>query len=277
MKTDGIFTTQLFDIPFKKYNEPITLWASGDWHINSPNHDKEKFNEFLKEADGDFFLGTGDYQDFISSSERKSLRSIEIHDSTTTTIEGLYENYVNELAEKLKNIKVLGLCGGNHYYVFKSSITSDQMLCQRIGCRYMGVNAFIRLLLSYDNHHRHAVDIVIHHGLSGGRTSGSSINKVEQMAQFFNADIVLQGHDHNISADYINRLGLSSNHILENKKILLGRTGSFLKAYEEGVPCYCVDSAYMPSSLGALKIMLTPKRVISNKQDRRWVEIRATI
>lgn len=277
MQTDGIFTTQTIEIPFDQYNKPIVLWASGDWHYNSPNCDKEKFDEFLAEAKGSFLLGMGDYLDSISTSERKAFRTIELHDSTVRTLEELYRRHVDALAKKLKGIKVLGLCGGNHYYDFPSGITSDQMLCDKLNCRYLGVNSLIRLILAYSEHHRHTVDVVIHHGLGGGRTAGASVNKLENMAKHFNADIILQGHDHNVCADYINRLGLSSNNKLENKKILLARTGSFLKSYEEGIPSYAVDSAFAPSSLGAIKISITPRRDKSNNGDKRWVEIKATI
>lgn len=277
MQTDGIFTTRLIEIPFENWNQEIVLWATGDWHRNSPAHDKEKFEEFLEDAQGDYILGVGDYLDSISTSERKAFKSMSIHDSTIKTIENLYEKYVDELADLLKNVKVLGLCGGNHYYEFSYGLNTDSLLCKKIGCPYLGVNSIIRLLLRHDKTHAHAVDIVIHHGQGGCRTSGASINKVERMAMSFNADIILQGHDHNRSVDYINRLGLSSNHILENKKILLARTGSFLRSYEENMPSYAVDAAYAPSDLGALKISITPRRKKDGKEDRRFVEIKATI
>lgn len=276
MKTDGIFTTKVVEVPFKKYNEPITLWASGDWHYNSPNCDKEKFDEFIEEAQGDYLVGLGDYLDSISTSERKAFRAMSLHDSTVRTLEELYRSHVDDVASKLKGIKVLGLCGGNHFYEFPTGVTTDHLLCEKLKAKYLGVNCLLRLILRYDKKHAHVVDIVMHHGKSG-TTLGSGITQLVKMANNFHCHIVLQGHNHQIEAGYKNRLCLTSNHILENRKILLGRTGSFLKAYEDGNPSYAVDAGYDPASLGALKILITPRRDKANKQDKRWVDIKAVL
>lgn len=283
MKTDGIFSTYLYEIPVKSYGQPIYLGATGDWHYNSENCDKEKLKNFLLElkSKNGYLIGTGDYLDSVSSSERKALRKIEIHDQTQIAIQKLFESHVIELSGLLKGIKVIALAGGNHYFEFPSGITSDQLLCQKIGCQYLGVNSIVRLIFRKDKTHAIKLDVCIHHGIGGGgRRVGTSLNKLQDMAGFFDCDIYLQGHNHDRSIDYINRLGLSSNHRLENKKMLLARTGSFLKSYEEGRASYAVAAMYPPADLGGVMIKLTPmKKWIDrkNNKDARWVDIEATI
>lgn len=266
---------------------PIYLGIFSDTHYNSPACDKDKFHKFISEIKRKkgYLLGLGDYLDSVSSSERKALRMMELHDGTTETIEDTYMQDIDDFVQAIKPLqdRVIGLGGGNHYYQFTSGISSDQLLCLKLRCKYLGVNSIIRLLLRLNKTHALKVDICIHHGRGGGaKRVGTSLNHLQDMATFFDADIILQGHDHDRKVDYINRLGLSSNNILQNRKILLARTGSFLRSYEEGRSSYAVDAGYPPSDLGGVLVRLTPCREhrkfgTPKRIDKYWVDIEATI
>ena len=292
MKTDGIFDFCEIEIPLYKYNKPIHLYAIGDVHRNSPNCDVKKWKEFLAEVKKDrpetYFILVGDLFDSFSTSERKSYVGGDFHESTTRRWEEMYAQDVKNFVKEVEFMKgrTLAVLGGNHYFMFVDGTTTDQWVASELKARYLGCNALIRLTLRYARSQGQQVDICVHHGLGGGRTSGASINKLQQMAGYFDADIYLQGHDHNRCVDYINRLGLSNGSHgkirLVNKKMLLARTGSFLKAYEPKTPSYAVDAMMPPNDLGALKIILTPTRVITNShkedsEDRRWIDVKAEL
>lgn len=290
MKTTGIFTTHVFEIPFNQYNKPIYVNPFGDIHHNSPSCDKDKFFEWCEEKKrlkNQYFLGIGDYLDSLSTSERRAYASAAMHDSSNERIERAFEEDTKDFIKIISFMKdkMIGMVGGNHYYTFPSGINTDQMICQSLGCRFLGVNALIRLILRYDKTHAHKIDICVHHGEGGGKTVGASMNKLQTMANSFDSDIVLQGHDHNRAVDFINRLGLTDGGRgqikLMNRRILLGRTGSFLKGYVEGKPSYVVDAALPPSDLGTITIQLTPRREWSTQKgkrvDTRWVDINASL
>lgn len=289
MRTDGLFKVNKFKIMFNNYGEKINLSATGDWHFGCSNHDSKKFIEFLEDAKekNAYLIGTGDYIDLLSSSERRGFINADMHDQTTETFDQLVYNKVKALADLIKKYygnRIIGLGGGNHYHNLSYGKTSDQLLCEMLGCEYLGVNSITRLTYQYKSNKTNTfkLDICVHHGLSGGRTAAASINKLQMMANSFDADIMLQGHDHNRCVDYINRIGLSDNGVLINKRILLGRTGSFLKSYQPGKSSYAVEALYAPGDLGGINITITPKRTITKNsagkvEDIKWLDIEATI
>lgn len=277
MQTDGCFTIHRVEIPVKDLHKPIILIPFGDLHRFSPLCDVEKWLNFCKEYKNKkdtYFLGMGDLDDFLSFSERKSLNSCTFHDSTVSAFDEIYLERTKKLAKELEWMrgKILGLIEGNHYGVFQSSITTTQKLCELLGCKYLGCSAFIRLM--FENSHRLcAFDIWANHGLGASRTLGSSLISLEKMEQVAEADAYLSGHDHRKYAALKARLRLSKSGRLNQRQILLGRTGSFLKGYVEGEPSYIARRALPPTDLGNIIIKFIPRRKQTKTDDTFYIEI----
>ena len=156
------------------------------------------------------------------------------------------------------------------------------MLCDLLDCQYLGVSSFISLQMASKTKHTTglACDIWAHHGRSGGRLPGGTINSVGRMMDVAEADIYLCGHDHQKGVVNVSKLRLQrgpDSVRVVHRKILLGRTGSFLKGYEEGVSSYVVDAAMRPSDLGTLKIEITPRRNKKGGVDHTDLDIHASI
>ena len=287
MKTTGIFTIHSYRIPFDKYNEPIYLIPFGDIHRSAPLCHVEKWLEFLdwaKHKKRSYFLGIGDYDDLASSSERINLNKKNFHDSTVHTLEELYEKNVDRFYKEIKFMegKLIGLVEGNHYAEFSSGITTTQLLAQKLKTKYLGVSSFIRLTFEYSKSKKrtHSIDLFVHHGKGSGKRMGSSLNTVEDMIRIADADIYLMGHDHKKSCGYLTKLKLNSGGgqlTLHNRKIMMGRTGSFLKGYVPEEASYVADANYNPSDLGVLKIELTPRRDIKEKEETFYIDIHTSI
>jgi hypothetical protein len=170
--------------------------------------------------------------------------------------------------------KLLGMIEGNHFYIFENGMTSTQLLCQMIGCKYLGATALSRITFSYAKASAKggwtaSVDVFSHHGKGASRLVGGSLNTVQQMAECAEANIYLMGHDHKKSIGMSSRLGLThgcNGIYLREKKLLYARTGSFLKAYEDGKPSYVAKALLNPADLGTVKIELTPKQKIKKKR-----------
>lgn len=289
MKTTGIFTTTFHTIPIRKYGEPITIVPFGDIHRSSPQCHVDKWLsdlESMRSYKNAFFIGMGDYDDLMSTSEREIIENKRVHESTRQTLEDGYKRYTQRLAKELSFMKgrIIGLVEGNHYSTFSWGQTTTQYLCQLLDCKYLGVSAFIRLRLVYCERHTNNYTIWAHHGLGGGRSTGASINKLEQMLKVAVADCYLMGHDHRKSIAFLNILDLSdashlnSEPILINKKIVMARTGSYLKGYVNNEPTYIADAALNPSDLGHVTIQIIPNRTKrKNGKDERWLDINGSI
>lgn len=286
MQTTGIFTIHKFEIEFDKFNEPIYLIPFGDIHRSAPLCHVDKWLEFLQWAKNKkraYFLGMGDYDDLSSSSERLVLDKKKLHDSTVKTLEQLYEKNVNTFYNEIKFMKdrIIGFAEGNHYAEFSSGITTTQLLAQKLSAKYLGVSSLIRLsFINKKSKKSMSVDLFIHHGKGAGKRMGSSLNTVEDMIRIADADIYLMGHDHKKSCGYMTKLKLSSNKgdlKIHNKKILMARTGSFLKGYVPEESSYIADANYNPADLGTIKIELTPKRILFEGGEHIYIDIHTSI
>ena len=286
MLTTGIFTTQYFEIPITKINEPIYLIPFGDIHRSSPMCHEEKFLEFLDWAEGKkraYFLGMGDYDDMASTSERAILTDKKLHDSSLQTLEKLYMSHTTKFAKELKFMKgkIIGLLEGNHYAEFQNGTTSTQKLAEMLECRYLGVSSFIRLSFKQNGRNTPSVvDIWAHHGKGASRLIGGSLNKVQQMGEAAEADFYLMGHDHKKTVGLVTKLVLKVGKgglKLHHKKQLYARTGSFLKGYENDKVSYVADAALSPTDLGVVKIELTPRRNCKGDSDISYIDIHASI
>lgn len=267
MKTCGLFTTHLMRIKCKP-GSMTRLIPFGDIHRDSPMHADGKWKEFLKygaeHAHESVFLGMGDYQDGFSTSERTVFADERLHESTRKNIENMSDGVTKTLSNELSFMKgkIIGLIGGNHYAQYEDGTNSDNRLAGRLGCRFLGVSCFIRLIFEIGKRHQASIDIWAHHGRAGGRLPGSTFNSIEKMLAAADADIYLCGHDHKrgcIPSTERLRLVHGGSHLsLRHRTPWLGRTGSFLCGYQDGEKSYIVDMAGEPCSLGWIEFELTP-------------------
>jgi len=284
MIQDSIFTIHTFTVEADTINEPIYLIPFGDIHRFAPLCDEHKWLEFIewaKKKKNCYFMGMGDYLDFLSCRERRELLEAALHESTYQTIEDMMDSQVTKLYNEIKFMegKVVGLIEGNHYGSYQTGMTTTQELCRRLRCKYLGISSFIRLKIFYKGK-ASAIDIWTHHGKGAGRAIGSSLNTVEQMSQISDAQIMLMGHTHRKSVAIKTRLclgGAGAFLSLHHRKILMACTGSFLKGYVDEKPSYVARAAMPPTDMGVVKIELTPKRERKNGKDLFSVDIHASL
>jgi len=267
MKTTGLFTIHEFTIPIEELGNPIYMIPFGDVHKDAPLHSQDKWHEFLEWAEkhkNAYFLGMGDYNDFISTSERKAYDNADFHDSTKNRWSIAADDSTDAFYNDISFMKgrLLGLIEGNHFFKYSSGITSTQKLCERLDCKYLGCMTIIRIRFVWKDHSV-VKDLCAHHGKGAAQLLGGSLNNVEKMMAGVEADIFLMGHDHKGPVGFIPRMKLSQSmgHLaLVERKIFLGRTGSFLRGYVPGEVSYIADSCLNPANLGVMKIDFIPQR-----------------
>jgi hypothetical protein len=269
MTTTGIFTTARHDIPIAGSGVPHKLVIWGDVHRDAPLCAVDRWAEFLdycRTLKNATYLGMGDYMDMLSTSERVTLAG-ELHESTRDSLDDLAEKRCQEFAAELKPMKgkLIGLIEGNHYWQFQSGVTSTQRLCQLMGCKYLGVAAFIRLSLARQTKGKSwcKFDVFAHHGKGAARLVGGSFNRVQQLDEVAVADAYIMGHDHKRGVlPATPRLVLEESHGKLSVRERTGwiiRSGSFLKAYQDGKRSYNVDAGRAGCSLGWTELELTLK------------------
>jgi hypothetical protein len=288
MNSTGIFTVHYHEIPNVRVNEPITLVPFGDIHRHSPMCHERLWLEWLehwRKQKNCYFLGMGDYDDLASTSERDILANRYLHESTKDTLEDTYKKFADKLSKEIsfmaKENRLIGLLEGNHFAEFQNSTTSTQRMCETLDCRYLGANAFIRLSFRPLNRGaRQGLTIFAHHGLGAARFSGGSLKRVEDMQSVAIADVYLCGHDHRrtVATKSMLRLRDGNGSVrLSQQKIVIARTGSFLKGYEPGARSYVVDRSLPPCDLGTVSISMTWKRDDKNGDSKEWIDLGATI
>jgi len=294
MRTTGLFTIYEYTIVVSKYEKPIYLIPAGDIHRSSPHCAVDRWLDFCQWGKGKkdaYFIGMGDYLDLASTSERLILNNSALHESSRQTLDDMAMDWVKLIVKEMSFMKgkLIGLIEGNHYYTFIDGTTTTQRMCAMLNCKYLGVSSFIRLHIVQEQGNRkkprtNTIDIWAHHGMGAARLVGGSLNRVQQMAEAAEADIYLMGHDHKKSVGFVNRLRLQSSGgtlVLNHRKVLLARTGSFLKGYVPEEVSYIADAAMSPTDMGVIKIELTPTRKrgidgIKNKECT-FIDIHASV
>ena len=284
MKTDGIFTAHTIKVE-TQINKPFKIIPFGDIHRDSDMFAHSHWKEFLDYAKAQknaLFLGMGDYTDGVSTSERIVLSDTNLHDTTKNTLKNVYKGTVTTLSNELSFMRgrMIGLLGGNHYFDFGSQ-TTDHVLAAALNAKYLGVCGFIRLSIEINGRSKGvSLDIFAHHGKGGGTTIGGNFNTIEKMASTADADIYLMGHTHGKgcvpSSPRIKLVTNGSGAQVRERTPWLGRTGSFLKAYESGRSSYNVDAGRSACALGWIEFEVTPVRVCKDGQDIIELRIRGT-
>jgi len=283
MKTCGEFNITGYKIPLSSTDTPARIIPFGDIHMGADGFAKSKWSEFCKycrdlDPDNTYYIGMGDYFDFASTSERNILNNPGIHESNIVEFDRAHMQKVNTFIGQVEFMKgrTIGMLEGNHTWKFLDGQTETDKLAVALDSTRLGVAGFMRLTCEYHDC-RTNVDILAHHGLGGGVLLGSSFNKVEKMQGVMDADIYLMGHDHGRGIIpgrpimWIKSINGGESHDVRERQRWFGRTGSFLKAWEQGKPSYIVDICKPASDLGHIEFLLYPKRT---KDDGYYIQIK---
>ena len=278
-----------YHYPLQKHSKtPLLIIPLGD--IQWTGNDNDVAVRILKETieygmdHNAVFIGMGDYIDYSSPSNRQALRSAGLYDNALMVHENAAIWLVDDLYDKIlkptKN-RWLGLLEGHHYSNLQSGITTDQLLCQKLGTKFLGSCAMVGLHYTADNNSRLTVNIWCHHGQGSGLKPGTPINKLDNIVADWEADIFLMGHMTKQAAAPIQRLypywprddGKAPPSLRHKTKLLVG-TGGYGKGYiehsKQGLTprgTYVEIGMMRPASLGSPRIWVKPYKERYNLSD----------
>lgn len=278
------------DIPFQLgAHKSIVIAPLGDiqWAGERGPTAKDRLQRHIDKAleAKAWFLGLGDYIDFMSPSNRQRYEAAALYDNAKDVIDDKALDLVLELYQKfLKPTKGrwLGMLHGHHYAMLRSGETTDQRLCQLLGTRFLGTAAYIRLQFTRKNTaQRSNVVLWAHHGRGGGVTVGAPLNTLDRIAaQFPAADVYIMGHTTKRSnapqARVLPRWSGKGSPDLSDREYHLVNSGGFAKGWKHKsrqgrIPMgdYVELDMKNPAALGAPLIHILPRqRYIPGQKSR---------
>ncbi len=267
-----------YDIVLKDLSEKtrIPIIPLGDIQYAGPKGPTT--NDLLKStiqygADHDaWYVGMGDYIDFMSPSNRQRYANAGLYDTTTDTVDEkaleLMEGVYSKFLHKTKN-RWFGLLEGHHFHALKTGYTTDQKLCELLNARFLGTSAYVGIHFWHNKKKMGTLNLWAHHGCGGGSSPNSPTAKLaNSVYPDWEADIYLIGHMTKKPTTPVNRVYpvWGDTPKLRHRARYLVGTGGFAKGYVEGskqgnVPrgSYVEAGMMRPAVLGAPVIWVTPR------------------
>jgi hypothetical protein len=220
-----------------------------------------------------WFIGMGDYIDFLSPSNRKRLAQADLYDNSLDVVDDKARELTFQLYEQLLKPTTgrwLGLLEGHHFAQLQTGQTTDQYLCELLKTRFLGTCAYVRLSMQPSPKATSHSNYLIwaHHGRGGGAKAHAPLMKLENLTPYWEAHLFLIGHMTKVAAAPINRVrpAFGPTHAqLRHERIYLVGTGGWMKGYEEQskqglIPrgSYVESGMLAPVALGAPIITVTP-------------------
>lgn len=252
-----------------KGQDEIILVPLGDLHVGHVNCDKQKIMEIIDwiKHTGAYWIGMGDYADAIVPTDERRF-DIETVDPELNHPDKQYY-WVKQQFMKIKD-RCLGLHIGNHDYELERRHFHRFVweLCDDLQVKYLGWTAFTHLKIIHVNgpkgNTKTSFTIFSTHGYYNGRRLGGAVNRIEDIAADFEADIYLFAHTHQLEGHrrvvLALQYGPKNEHVkIVEKKKVYALTGGFLKGYQVGSLSYVERKNLKPNKIGILTICIYPK------------------
>jgi len=240
--------TRLNPIKNKDYAEVIFF---GDVHYGHPSCDIERARAMLdyclkKKV---YVIGMGDY---LEVGTRNSVGD-SVYKQTPGPQDQL--DFIVEMFEPLakKNL-LIGLIHGNHEKRIEneSGVNITKIICKALKTPYLNGACWNLVYVGKQSYTFYTL-----HGSSGSRYIYTKLKSVVDISHGFEADIIAQGHVHEIdtNAILVQRVDRGRKVVEERKKYII-LTGGYLK-YDES---YAQEKGLPPSKMGSPKVKLFANR-----------------
>lgn len=251
---------------------PITIAPLGDiqWNGDTSQIAMSHLQEHIEKVltlPHPLFLGTGDYVDFASPSNREALQTVRLYDNAKKAVGDtaltLADQCYNTILKPTKG-KWLGMLSGHHYFPLISGGTTDTYLAGKLGAPFLGVDAVVRVKFVGNGPGGAMLDIWCHHGEGFSRKPWGPLIKLTDLATNWDCDVFVMGHMTKKAKADVNRVyPVFTRHgaWLRHKTIHLIGAGGWSKAFAVGRPegTYVERGMLSPVVLGAPIIHVRPK------------------
>ena len=247
-----------------QYDDKLRLRGLSDAHIGARAAEEKRLKKdidtILSEKDS-YVILLGDQVEAIVRQDLVRFNIKSVREDLVDEVDSLLNAQLREAIKTFKPLadegRIIGALMGNHELQVKKRFSFDlhSELCERLHIKNLGYSCMIRIQTKKGKKATtRALNVYCHHGHGGtGRKSGASINRMEDLAGEWDADIFLMGHNHKRHTSKQPLLGMTSNGIprLVEKSQVFIRTGGYYKTYQEGVdPSYGEIAGYKGVYIG---------------------------
>jgi hypothetical protein len=264
----------------------INIWNFSDIHLNSAACAVNKIKRDIQIVADDpnaFWVGGGDYADYISYKDRKrfdpSVISSDISVADLGRLGQMSMERVRDMFLPIKD-KCLGLAFGNHEDSYQRE-AEQQGLHSWLCCEMGGVKLDLGYTCLFDIVFIHAprcenpllrwqdapgeggsrqqFRFLVSHGSGAAATPSGKLNKLIQYMEIFDADIYMIGHVHDQKGQRLVQVSANQycTELTEHDRVGL-ISGSYLKTYAQDVTTYGEKRGYRPTKLGAVTVTIKP-------------------
>jgi hypothetical protein len=275
-------------------NDTIKIWNLADLHLGNRAVAKDRLRKDIAEIAKDplsFWIGGGDYGDFISTKDKRfdpDCMDPDVLDlSDMGCIGKAIATYVRDLLKPIAH-KCLGLLFGNHeasYMRHEDQSDLHAWLCRELNVPNLRYSAIFDLQMirgkgkpriipkpgpGNHDHRECSVHFLVHHGSGSAATHSGKTNRLKAFRDMTDADVIMVGHCHDARVMPMPRLSANADcsKIVERKRLGL-MTGSYLRTYASGQTGYGEMKGYLPATLGAVAVCIHPQT------GDLWSEVRA--
>ncbi len=210
-----------------------------------------KINKFIRTVEviakdkHHYWFGLGDWFDCILLPDKRASKD----DKSQTIFRECRK--IMEIISPIRG-KCLGMADGNHEIKLRNIGVGSPVedICDRWDIPFLGYSGFIKVKPPRRFHNRPII-IYYHHGASAGRKTGGSVNRVEELAQHWNADAYCVAHSHKLFATAQAFIDWHGSH----DKVFCN-TGGFLEtcSIDKESIGYGEIAQYPPQRLGTVTI-----------------------
>lgn len=279
-------------VKYGKEDAEFSIYNVADIHLLnrgiSKTHLQRDIEKIKKDPYAMFFIG-GDYADWIYPWDKRFDPEAFDEEIKVTELAQLAAYIARLVVQTFSPVrrKMLGMLLGNHD--LKAIRKNSQMdihdaICRELGTPNLRYSGFSDIYFVHERGFRGCkithtweppaqftsrLRVFIHHGMGAANTAGGKINKLKNLNDMVDADLVLMGHVHEQFAKAFLRLTPNWNCSDVDSKTTMGLiTGSYLRTYSEGFTGYGEEKGYYPTTLGATRARYTPRDRVLTVENR---------
>ena len=256
------------EIPIKA-TKPIVIVPISDIHMGHAGCDTallKKTVAWIKKS-GAYTILLGDLIDAISNNDRR-FENDSIAPEFKSQLDNLHYAQTAAVIKALTPIKdrILGSLPGNHENSVKKmfSYDSNAIICEKLGVQQLTDPSYVQIRARRTKTSASTLNIFCTHGLlvGGGKQTGSKVNNLMNVAAGFDADIYLGGHSHKLFQISDNKIGISANGRVVERRLNFVNTGTFQKTYmiNDDRDTWASRLGFKPSKIGVARIDVYTKR-----------------
>jgi hypothetical protein len=251
-----------------KYSRPdvFKIIPFGDQHLGTMHCYENGIIRKIKQIQDDpftYWIDMGDSCECITPGDKRwdgGVISDWLHPDNIATDQ---VNHYCELFSPIKD-KCIGKLAGNHEQAIKQHNFDNvqKNICDKLGITDLGYSCFIRFIFRRGKE-SHSYTGMFTHGSGAAITAGSKMQRLQRLMDNFDADIVAQGHTHDLLTYVKPYLKLTEGNEIRQRVKVGAMTGCWFRTYTQGVSAsYGEQKNYSPVMLGSPTFTIVPDKDI---------------